>query len=273
MQFSTRFLLCTLVLFCQTVFVTGAASPAPVSDSQDPPITHEVYLEVSHGKEPLGTIVVGLFGTVVPKSVKNFVTLVEGFNDISYNGSIFHRVIKNFMIQGGDFEYGKGIGGYSIYGKHFPDENFDISFDKPGYIAYANSGKDTNGSQFFITTVVTNWLSGAHVIFGKLIGGSTVVKAVEEVPTGLQDRPIEPVTITGAYVIEKRQGDENDQSKEELGVEDPPAQNIDDENPPRSHTGWLFFFLFVFAAASLYGLRVRHLQNKEIIEEIEFHRI
>jgi peptidylprolyl isomerase len=147
--------------------------------------TAEVYFDISIGSEPAGRITMGLYGEQVPKTVKNFHALCTGDNDkfLSYKGSKFHRIIPKFMCQGGDFTSGDGNGGESIYGSMFPDENFEFSHIEPGLLSMANSGPDTNGSQFFITTEVTDFLDGKHVVFGKVTDGKDVLAKMEAVGT------------------------------------------------------------------------------------------
>lgn len=167
-------------------------------------ITHTAYFDISIEGRAVGRITFGLYGKVVPKTVANFVGMCKGtiLNNemLSYKNSIFHRIIPNFMAQGGDIKNFDGTGSVSIYGTKFPDENFQLKHEKRGMLSMANSGKDTNGSQFFITFVKTPWLDGRHVVFGEVTSGLDVLMAMEAVGTESGD-PTQRVLVTDAGVL------------------------------------------------------------------------
>ncbi|KAK9296930.1 hypothetical protein QLX08_009190 [Tetragonisca angustula] len=183
-----------LAIFC---------SSSDADDKKGPKVTDKVWFDINIDGKYEGRIEIGLFGKTVPKTVQNFIELSKKPQGDGYKGSKFHRVIREFMIQGGDFTKGDGTGGRSIYGPRFEDENFKLKHYGAGWLSMANAGKDTNGSQFFITVKQTPWLDGRHVVFGKIIKGMDIVRKIENVNTDTRDRPTKDVVIAdcGAEVV------------------------------------------------------------------------
>jgi len=190
------------LLFGLVVAVTCSGSSADDQAAKGPKVTQKVWFDIQIGGEDAGRIEIGLFGKTVPITAKNFAELATKPEGEGYKGSKFHRVIKDFMIQGGDFTKGDGTGGRSIYGERFADENFKLKHYGAGWLSMANAGKDTNGSQFFITVKQTPWLDGRHVVFGKVVKGMSVVRKVENIGTDSRDKPSKEVTIADCGVEE-----------------------------------------------------------------------
>lgn len=181
---------------------TGQQRQFAQYNAQNYLVTKGVHFIIYYGQQSMGRILIGLFGNTVPKTVANFAALADHTFGYGYRGSIFHRVIKDFMIQGGDITRADGTGGRSIYGNKFADENFLIPMNGPGWVCMANAGKDTNDSQFFVTTGDTPWLNGKHVCFGKVLEGMAVVNKiqnVEKIPG--TDKPSIDVKIVGSHTI------------------------------------------------------------------------
>ncbi|ORX88462.1 hypothetical protein K493DRAFT_290577 [Basidiobolus meristosporus CBS 931.73] len=168
-----------------------------MSDSRNP----VVFFDISIGGQPAGRMKMELFKDAVPKTAENFRQLCTGEyrkNGVpqGYKNCTFHRVIKDFMVQGGDFVKGDGTGMLSIYGESFEDESFTLKHSGPGLLSMANSGPNTNGCQFFITCAKCDFLDGKHVVFGKLVDGLLTLRKIENVMTGPNNRPKLPVVIT-----------------------------------------------------------------------------
>eukprot|EP00461_Guttulinopsis_vulgaris_P000277 UN00277 len=167
-----------------------------------------VFFKITRGGKDLGVVEFKLYDDVVPRTAENFRQLCQGTKKMGniplhYKGSSFHRVIKQFMIQGGDFTNHNGTGGVSIYGRSFPDElpGLRLRHTRPGLLSMANAGPNTNGSQFFVTTVPTPHLDGKHCVFGEVVKGYDIIKQIEMTPTNSRDQPLQPCIIADCGVV------------------------------------------------------------------------
>ena len=178
------------------------------------PENPKVFMDIKIGDEEPKKVIFELFKDATPLTAENFRCLCTGEKsteeqELNFKGNKFHRIINNFMAQGGDITMGNGTGGYSIYGRKFDDEQVWIPHAEKGLLSMANSGPNTNGSQFFITFVETSHLNGKHTVFGRVIKGWDVVKQMEDVKTEDQDKPVKPVEIfdCGEYTEEIEEAD------------------------------------------------------------------
>ncbi|KAL9354257.1 hypothetical protein Peur_052227 [Populus x canadensis] len=209
-----------LLLFVALLIFLIFAFTSPKQDEvkeeeQEYEITHRVYLDIDIDEQRQGRIVIGLYGKAVSKTAENFRALCTGEKGkgasgkpLHYKGTPFHRIISGFMIQGGDIVYGDGRGSDSIYGSIFPDENFKIKHSHAGVVSMVNSGPNSNGSQFFITSIKTSWLDGEHVVFGKVIQGMDTVYAIEGGAGTYSGKPRKKVIIADSGEIPKDKWDE-----------------------------------------------------------------
>lgn len=242
--------------------------------SNDPIVTHTVEFQISKKIEGelygldntaiIGSLTIGLFGSIAPKTVSNFVNLCNLTFGFGYKNTKIHRIVKDFVIQGGDFERGDGTGGHSIFFKKFEDENFILHHNKVGRLSMANSGPNTNGAQFFITTKENlSFLNGVHVVFGQVIDGFNTLLALNTAATDPADRPQHEVFISEVQVNDFHLDDEIEKLGHDLfyahndAINKPEVIAKPDDNIPEWDEGpngtykWLYLLCFVAVGALL----------------------
>jgi len=207
----------------------------------DKPPRSTTYFDITIGEKPIGRVIFSLYDDLVPKTAENFRALCTGEKGTGlsgkalwYKGSGFHRVIKGFMCQGGDFTAGNGTGGESIYGEKFEDEAFLATHTKPFLLSMANAGPGTNGSQFFITVAPTSHLDNKHVVFGEVIRGKSIVRQIENFPTAAGDVPTAPIVIADCGLLSPEELAHFDATRDDKvdPYEDYPVdEDKDTENP------------------------------------------
>ncbi|CAN6828082.1 unnamed protein product [Brassica oleracea] len=211
--------MCLLLLAAFTIFLVLALSHTRKEEekqvAEDYQVTHRVFLDIDIEGQRLGRIVIGLYGNVVPKTVGISLSSSSGEKGkassgkpLHYKGTQFHRIVSGFVVQGGDIIHGDGKGSESTYGGTFPDENFKVKHSHAGVVAMGNTGPDSNGSQFFITTIKATWLEGEHVVFGKVIQGMDNVFAIEGGAGTYSGKPRKKVVIADSGEIPKDKWDE-----------------------------------------------------------------
>ncbi|RVE42676.1 hypothetical protein evm_012678 [Chilo suppressalis] len=202
-------------------------------DGDEKPPRDRVFMDISIGGLPSGRLVFELFNDIAPKTAENFRALCAGDmgtgkvtgKPLTYKGMLFHRVVKDFMIQGGDFTNANGTGGESIYGGTFEDETFELQHDRPYLLSMANRGKDTNGSQFFITTQPAPHLDNVHVVFGQVVGGAALVKQLEALPVDRNARPLQDVAVANCGQLVRLKAGKKRKTDKEKEAEDSDADS------------------------------------------------